>query len=107
LPSELTEGGFVGLGAFLETRRDGDTLSGARVPREIGGRTVWIQVAENLAHRDALTDDIVADFFKHVGWITLPILLLLLVIDIMIFRRALHPLLRAWSLVVRHTIDRP
>jgi hypothetical protein len=56
---------------------------------------IWIQVAENLAHRDVLTDDIVADFFKRVGWITLPMLLLLLAIDIVIFRRALRPLLQA------------
>jgi signal transduction histidine kinase len=80
---------------FLETRRGEDTISGASVPKELGGRTLWIQVAENMAHRDVLTDDIVADFFKRVGWITLPILLLLLAIDIVIFRRALRPLLRA------------
>src|SRR5262249_33764929 len=80
---------------FLETRRGQDLVSGASVPKEMAGRTVWIQVAENMAHRDVLTDDIVADFFKRVGWITLPILLLLLAIDIVIFRRALRPLLRA------------
>jgi signal transduction histidine kinase len=65
------------------------------LPKEVDGRKVWIQVAENLAHRDVLTDDIVADFFKRVGWITLQTLLLLLAIDIAIFRRALRPLLRA------------
>jgi signal transduction histidine kinase len=80
---------------FLETRRGEDTISGVSLPKEIDGRKVWIQVAENLAHRDVLTDDIVADFFKRVGWITLPTLLLLLAIDIAIFRRALRPLLRA------------
>jgi signal transduction histidine kinase len=37
----------------------------------------------------------VEDFFKHVGWITLPILLVLLVADIAIFRRALLPLRQA------------
>src|SRR6516162_3410891 len=42
-----------------------------------------------------IIDDIVADFFKRVGWITLPMLLLLLAIDIVIFRRALRPLLNA------------
>jgi signal transduction histidine kinase len=39
-----------------------------------------------------LIDDIVADFYKNVGWITLPILLVLLMADIAIFRRALRPL---------------
>ena len=64
-------------------------------PKEIAGRTVWVQVGEDLAHRDVIIDDIVADFFKRVGWITLPILLFLLAIDIVIFRRALRPLLNA------------
>jgi signal transduction histidine kinase len=65
------------------------------IAKRIGGRTVWIEVAEDLAHRDVIIDDIVADFFKRVGWITLPILLALLAIDIVIFRRALRPLLHA------------
>ncbi len=39
-----------------------------------------------------LTDDIAADFYGNVGWITLPILLVLLVADIAIFSRALRPL---------------
>ena len=80
---------------FLETKRGDEAISGASIPKEIGGRTVWVQVAEDLAHRDVLIDDIVADFFTRVGWITLPILLLLLVIDIVIFRRALRPLVQA------------
>jgi signal transduction histidine kinase len=56
---------------------------------------VWVQAAEDMANRDVLIDDIVEDFFKHVGWITLPILLVLLVTDIAIFRRALLPLRQA------------
>lgn len=80
---------------FLETPRGEDTISGASLPKQIGGRTIWVQVAENLGHRDALTDDIVANFLIRVGWITLPMLLLLLAIDIVIFRRAMRPLLQA------------
>src|SRR5262249_42046938 len=34
-------------------------------------------------------------FFQRVGWVTLPILFILLTIDIIIFRRAMLPLLRA------------
>ena len=70
-------------------------LSGASVSKRIGGRTVWIQVGENLEHRDVLIDDIVADFFQRVGWVTIPILAILLAIDIAIFRRALQPLVLA------------
>jgi signal transduction histidine kinase len=70
-------------------------MSGASVRKQIGDATVWIQVGENLAHKDVIIDDVVADFFKRVGWITLPILLALLAIDILIFRRALRPLRQA------------
>ncbi len=80
---------------FLETRKQDAAISGASIRRSIGGTTVWVQAAEDLANRDVLIDDIVEDFFKHVGWITLPILLVLLVTDIAIFRRALLPLRQA------------
>jgi signal transduction histidine kinase len=70
-------------------------LSGVVVPKEIGEHAVWVQAAENLSHRDVIVDDIVSDFLRSVGWITLPILLVLLAIDIVIFRRALLPLVQA------------
>jgi signal transduction histidine kinase len=81
--------------AYLETRRGNAAVSGVSLEKEMDGRSVWVQVGEDLAHRDVITDDIVADFFKRVGWITLPMLLFLLAIDIVIFRRALRPLLNA------------
>lgn len=70
-------------------------LSGISLSKEIGGEAMSIQVAENLRHRDVIIDDIVANFLQRAGWITLPILMILLVIDILIFRRALRPLMRA------------
>jgi signal transduction histidine kinase len=81
--------------AYLETRQGNAVVAGVSIAKQLDGRTIWIQVGEDLAHRDVIIDDIVADFFKRVGWITLPILLLLLAIDIAIFRRALRPLLKA------------
>jgi signal transduction histidine kinase len=80
---------------ILERKRGDATIYGASIPLNIAAHSLWIQVAEDLAHRDVLIDDIVADFFKRVGWITLPILLLLLAIDIAIFRRALRPVVQA------------
>ena len=80
---------------FLEQRRGDATVSGASIRKTVGGQTVWIQAGEDLANRDVLIDDIVADFYKNVGWITLPILLVLLIADIAIFRRALRPLRQA------------
>jgi len=80
---------------FLESHNAGAVISGASVRRAVGGKTVWVQAAEDMANRDVLIDDIVEDFYKNVGWITLPILLVLLVTDIAIFRRALRPLRQA------------
>jgi signal transduction histidine kinase len=84
--------------AYLETRRGKAAISGVSLLKEVDGRKVWVQVGEDLAHRDVIVDDIVADFFKRVAWITLPMLLSLLAIDIVIFRRALRPLLNASEL---------
>ncbi|WP_245333494.1 sensor histidine kinase N-terminal domain-containing protein, partial [Bradyrhizobium guangdongense] len=72
-----------------------ETISGAGVTRDIDGKTVRVQVAEDLAHRDVIIDDIVSNFFRRVGWITIPILLVLLATDIIIFRRAIAPLWKA------------
>jgi len=87
-----TETGDV---AFLQRRLGDATVSGASIRKEVGNHVVWVQAGEDLANRDVLTDDIVASFFKNVGWITLPILLVLLIADIAIFRRALLPLRQA------------
>ena len=80
---------------FQESRIGDAAISGATIRRSIGGKTVSVQAAEDLANSDVLIDDIVDDFYRHVGWITLPILLMLLVIDIAIFSRALWPLRQA------------
>jgi signal transduction histidine kinase len=71
------------------------SMAGASLTKDINGQTVRIRVAEDLSHRDVITDDILSNFFRRVGWITFPILLTLLAIDIVIFRRAVSPLLRA------------
>jgi signal transduction histidine kinase len=73
--------------SFAQRRSKGPPLIGVNVPRAIGDRLYWIQVGQDLAHRDVIIDDIVASFLPRVAWITFPILL----IDIMIFRRALDP----------------
>jgi signal transduction histidine kinase len=82
-------------GATLQAWHGSAMMSGASVRAEIGDQPVWVQVGENLEHRDVLIDDVVADFFRRVGWVIIPILAALLIIDITIFRRALQPLLRA------------
>ncbi|QLH71135.1 sensor histidine kinase [Rhodopseudomonas palustris] len=70
-------------------------LSGDSIERRIGDRTLTIQVVEDLSNGDVIIDDIAANFFHRAGWIVLPILLLLLAFDIVIFRRAIRPLVDA------------
>ncbi len=93
--------------AFLQQRRGDATVSGASVRKTIGGQTVRIQAGEDLGNRDVLIDDIVADFYRNVGWITLPILLILLAADIAIFRRALRPLRNASDIAAEIGPSRP
>jgi len=83
-------------GDWVERQRTtGSVLFGVSVARPVGQRMYWIQVAQDLSHRDVIIDDVVTTFFPRVGWITFPILLLLLLIDILIFRRALEPVREA------------
>ncbi len=79
-------------------RYDGIEIFGISEPVEIAGEKLWIEVSQDLAHRDVLIDDIVADFFTRVGWITAPILFLLLIIDVAIIRRAMRPVVAASNL---------
>ncbi len=91
---------------YFERRRpktfedqDGDSVVwGGSFPEDVSGRKLWIQVSEDIEHRDVLIDDIVENFFMSVGWITIPILVLLLVIDVAVFRRALRPVVDASSM---------
>jgi signal transduction histidine kinase len=87
--------------AFFEHSGDPAFVTGASLRFNVAGAPVWIQVGEDMLHRDALLDDIVADFFGHVGWITAPILLLLLIIEIVIVKGGLHPVIRASALATR------
>ena len=64
---------------------------GATIPKQVEGHRVWIQVAQDLEHPDAIVDDIVDDFLGKVGWITIPIMLILVAIDIVVVSRALLP----------------
>jgi signal transduction histidine kinase len=82
---------------FYKTRTPGgaQTISGASARKTLDGQAVWVQVAEDLAHRDVIVDDVVTNFFQQVIWTIVPVLLLLLAADIVIFRLAIRPLHRA------------
>ena len=86
---------------YFTEHRGASTLYGVSLPVEAAGRSLTIQVAQDLAHRDVLIDDIVADFFTRIGWITAPILFLLLAFDVAIIRRAMRPVIAASNLAER------
>jgi signal transduction histidine kinase len=81
--------------AFLEIRHGETQISGASIRKGIGNRSAWVQIAEDLNHPEVIIDDIVADFLSRVGWVTLPILVLLLLTSVGIFRHALRPVIHA------------
>jgi signal transduction histidine kinase len=89
-PGESLPGDWV-----MRRRSTGTVLFGVTVARPVGERLYWIQIAQDLSHRDVIIDDIVTSFIPRVAWITFPILLILLLIDILIFRRALEPVREA------------
>ena len=89
-PRETAPGEWV-----MRRRNTGSVLFGVTVARPVGERLYWVQIAQDLSHRDVIIDDIVTSFIPSVAWITFPILLVLLLIDILIFRRALEPVREA------------
>jgi signal transduction histidine kinase len=103
IPPPRQEGGPV---EFFRKDRYGVALYGATEAVDLSGRPIFVQVVEDLLHRDVLIDDILAQFLTHVGWITAPILLLLLVIDVAIFRGAMRPIIVASRLAGEISPDR-
>ncbi len=94
--NQLPGGGNLAESPSYFHRRLGHAIYyGASFPVRRSGATVRIQIGQDLEHPDVIVDDIVAGYLAHVAWFTLPIMLLLLVIDILIVRRALQPVTRA------------
>jgi signal transduction histidine kinase len=81
--------------AYFERNVRASRLFGASVPVAAGNERLWVQISQDQAHRDVLIDDIVAEFLPHVAWVIVPILLVLVCIDLIIFGRALQPLVEA------------
>lgn len=82
--------------SFFQSAHGNDTSYGASYPERIAGRAVWVQVRQDLGDPDVFVDDVVAQFLRRIGWLTAPIvLLLLLAADILIVQHALAPLREA------------
>jgi signal transduction histidine kinase len=83
---------------YFHRKRDAVELYGVSIELNVAGQPLWVQVAQDMAHRDVLIDDVVSEFFTRVGWITAPILLLLLAIEIVIVKRGMGPIVQASTL---------
>lgn len=81
--------------AYFEFANSQQNITGVSLRTEVAGQVLFLQVAENLSHRDVLLDDVVKDYFYRAGIVIAPILLILCVIDILIFRRAMAPIVQA------------
>ncbi len=80
---------------YFENFRRKPLYYGASIPKQVNGQNIWIQVAQDLENPDAIIDDIVAGFSGRVAWVTIPIMLFLVGIDIVVVRRALSPVIHA------------
>jgi signal transduction histidine kinase len=77
-------------------RRSRDALYvAAQYPVRRAGTTVYLQVAQDLGDPDAIADDTVAAFFHKVLWLLIVVLLALLLVDVLIIRSALRPVVEA------------
>jgi signal transduction histidine kinase len=88
-------------GAQMRTFRrrfEGGSYYGASFPESFEGRPIVIQVGQNQEDPDVVMDDVLARFLPQVGGLSAILLLLLLLADIFIVRRALKPILRASEL---------
>ena len=82
----------------LQTTINGKVYAGIRKAAEVEGRKLTVEVAENMAHRDVLIDDVRADFIPWIILTSLVFFGIILLIDIVVVNRAFRPLLRASAL---------
>ncbi len=76
----------------LETSAGAVDVEGVNVPIERGGQIYTIQLGENLSHRDVFFDDVMKVFSVVIFWVVIPLILIVLGFDLLIFREALAPL---------------
>ncbi len=82
------------------TRRSRAAIySGYSLPVQLGDARLWIVAIQNLEHPDYIVDDVLRQFLLYGLVIVLPLLLLLLLVDAWIIRRALRPVTQASALV--------
>ncbi len=90
-----------------KTRTDTTLLAGIRKPVKIGDTRLWVEVAENMSHRDVLIDDVLVDFIAWIVWTSLFFFGIILIVDVAVVRRAFRPVLQASALAKQIGPGRP
>ena len=85
----------VSPGAFSQYSQNGSRFYNYSLLRGSGRDTISIEVSQNTQHPDVIFDDIVAHYLGRIGWFTVAVLAILLIIDIVVIRGALVPVSRS------------
>ncbi|HLI10754.1 MAG TPA: HAMP domain-containing sensor histidine kinase [Alphaproteobacteria bacterium] len=69
-----------------------DRFIGVSLKATVGGRPAVVEVFMDLDQRGVLLDDLVQEFFLHVGWLIIPFVALLLLVNLLTIWMGLRPL---------------
>ena len=93
--------------AFFQQNHGASVYYGLILPVSRQGHDAWIQVGQNLENPDVIIDDVVALFVGRIAWLVVPIFVVLLVVDVLMMRRLLGPIIAASKVAASIGPDRP
>jgi len=81
--------------AFLQKQVGSSVYYLLVFPVTAAGRTAWLEIGQNSASPDVIVDDVLARFLRRIAWIVLPIFGSLLLLDAVLLKNSLRPVLDA------------
>ncbi len=81
--------------APFQTPHESALLYGVTVRGLAGTTPIWVQVAEDMNHRDVLMDEVVDAFLVRALWALVPLFVILVLVALVRMKRRLAPLLHA------------
>jgi len=81
--------------AFFRQNRGASIYYGMTLPVNRRGHVAWIQMGQNLENPDVIIDDVVALFVGRIAWLVIPIFIVLFLVDVLLMRRLLGPIIAA------------
>lgn len=92
---------------FFQQNRGASTYYGLIQPVTRQGHNAWIQVGQNLENPDVIIDDVVALFVGRIAWLAIPIFAVLLLVDVLMMRRLMRPIIAASQVAASIGPDQP